>query len=144
MIALCRLKQAFSRIKCLILSCPHVCSALLGKTSTSSSIIETNRHQHQHQKPPSSPTIQNTQTHLTHTSKSLMHTPNCSPPTRKYAKTPVIKMQTKNRRAVTDVFDGPSCVDRWTCAKAATLWQDDLVSVPVPGVSSASESTTQT
>ena len=81
------------------------------------------------QKNPPSPTTQNTHSHTTHTRY-------CSPPTRRHAQTRVTNMHTHtNRRAVTDFFDGPSCVENIVVTVGLALKRQcfgkhyDLVSV---------------
>ena len=75
---------------------------LLEKTRTISSIIDTKPHQKQQQLHHQQ--YQNTQSHSTHTSKSMMHTHLIlSRPTHRYAQTTVTTMHTHmNRRAVTE------------------------------------------
>ena len=134
----------FSQRKCLILSCPHVSSALVGKTRTISTIIETKPHHHHHQQYKTPILAQRTHrnqwcTHLTarhphadthrHLSQTCTHI---------------------NRRVVTDFVGGLSCVENFAMAGGLAPKRqrfgnhDDLVSVPVPDVSSASVNTTQT
>ena len=139
----------FVHRKCPILSCPHVCSALIGKHTHTQfrQSLKPNRHQQQHQKK-SSPTTQNTHSHLTRPTTSMMHTLDYSPPARRYAQTFVTNTQ-KNRRAVTEFVDGPSRVEKIVMTDGPAPRRqcfgnhDDLVSVPVPDVSFASENTTQ-
>ena len=64
-------------------------------------------------KKPSSPTIQNTLSHSTHTSKSMMHTPNCSPPTSRYAQTLVTNVRTQKQTSGDRFCWRLSCVEHF-------------------------------
>ena len=74
-----------------------------------------------------------------HTSKSMMPTPSCSPPTRRYAQTLVTNTHTHiNRRVVTDFVGGLSCVENLVMTDGLAPKRqrfgnhDDLVSVLLP------------
>ena len=98
---------------------------------------------------PSSPTAQNTRSRTTHTSKSLVHTLARHPltDTNRHLSQTCTHI---NRRDVTDFVGGLSCVDNIAMTDGLAPKRqrfgnhDDLVSVPVPDVSSASVNTTQT
>ena len=134
----------FSQRKCLILSCPHVSSALVGKTRTISSLIETNPEHHHHQQYKTPILAQRT-----HRNQRCTHLIARNP----HADTHRHLSQTcthTNRRVVTDFVGGLSCVENFAMTDALAPKRqrfgnhDDLVSVPVPDVSSASVNATQT